>query len=63
MPNVKLKIGLFLMKLWILIYKRINENDNPCKIFLEIFLIKVTHFVYLILENVDKNWNSILPSF
>ena len=47
------------MKLWILIYQLINEKCNPCNKFLEIFLNKVTHPIYLILKNVDKNWNSI----
>ena len=43
----------------ILIFEWIYENDNLSKIFLEIFLIKVTKPVYLILINVDKNINSI----
>ena len=36
------------------------ENDNLCKIFLEIFLYKVSQTVYIILINVDKNVNSTL---
>ena len=35
-PNKKINTGIFSMKFWLRIYEWIYENDNSCKIFLEI---------------------------